>query len=450
MKNLIHSPEAEQACLGAVLIRPETLPAVGEIITPADFYTETHGKIFKAMLDIQAAGGPVDLTTVVLTLKERGQLDAVGGPVFLANLSQQVGFAANVEYYARAVAKKADRRHKKELAQRIIKACDNGGAGLTQLCSAINTTRGQRSAYIPISADELVKKQFEPQRWAVPGKIPEGLTILGGRPKTYKSWLTLDIAVAKASGGKILSKIDVEQGEVLYLALEDPQRRLKERLEKINPHGELPKSLYFLNEFPPLYQGGLDFLDTWLKDHHQAQLIVIDTYARIKPPRPRNIDPYEHDSQVMASLQKLCITHKISIILVHHTKKSMEDDFLSNILGSSGTTGTADCVAELTRKSRGDINGTLKLTGRDILEQELAMRFDADLCLWQILGDAKEYSKSQERAEIISILKKQGPLTAMELSEIIVKNVATIRKTLGRMKDSREVKLIEGNKYMVS
>ena len=94
------NPEAEQSVLGAILVRPEVLDRVADVIGPADFYREAHGRIYQAMLDLYGRGEPVDLVTVTALLKERGQLEGVGGPVFLAGLSEQVGFATNADYYA--------------------------------------------------------------------------------------------------------------------------------------------------------------------------------------------------------------------------------------------------------------------------------------------------------------------------------------------------------------
>ena len=117
------NPEAEQSVLGAILVRPEVLDRVADLIEPADFYREAHGRIFQAMLDLYGRGEPVDLVTVTALLKERGQLEGVGGPVFLAALSEQVGFAANADYYAGLVHDKAVLRRLLDTTQEIAGAC---------------------------------------------------------------------------------------------------------------------------------------------------------------------------------------------------------------------------------------------------------------------------------------------------------------------------------------
>jgi hypothetical protein len=88
---------------------------------------------------------------------------------------------------------------------------------------------------VTITAAELAERDFPPVAFVVPGYVAEGLTVIAGRPKTGKSWLALGWAIAVATGGVALGSIEVEAGDVLYLALEDNQRRLKKRLEQILP-----------------------------------------------------------------------------------------------------------------------------------------------------------------------------------------------------------------------
>jgi len=84
------------------------------------------------------------------------------------------------------------------------------------------------------TARELFEMEFPPPRWAVPGLIAQGVTLLCGKPKIGKSFLALNLGVAIAEGWKALNKINVEKGSVLYLALEDTELRLKNRLVNCN------------------------------------------------------------------------------------------------------------------------------------------------------------------------------------------------------------------------
>ncbi|MFZ0052357.1 MAG: DnaB-like helicase N-terminal domain-containing protein, partial [Desulfobaccales bacterium] len=115
--------EAEQSVLGAILVRPECLDRIASLIEPADFSIASNARIFKAMVDLSRRGAPVDLVTVTSLLDARGELPGVGGPIFLAELSEQVGFATNADYYAACVKDKALLREFREAAEDVSQAC---------------------------------------------------------------------------------------------------------------------------------------------------------------------------------------------------------------------------------------------------------------------------------------------------------------------------------------
>jgi len=103
--------EAESSVLGGVLLDNEAINRVLELLTPEDFYRETHRKIFRAMIGLSDRTEPVDLITLSDFLKARGELEAVGGASYLASLADLVPTAANISYYARIVRDKAILRH---------------------------------------------------------------------------------------------------------------------------------------------------------------------------------------------------------------------------------------------------------------------------------------------------------------------------------------------------
>jgi replicative DNA helicase len=95
--------EAEESVLGAMLLSPGAIDAVGEILRPSDFYRESHQKIYKAAVDLYAQGEPVDAITLVDSLEERGELEDVGGRVRIHELAALVPATANAAHYARIV-----------------------------------------------------------------------------------------------------------------------------------------------------------------------------------------------------------------------------------------------------------------------------------------------------------------------------------------------------------
>ena len=98
--------ELEEAVLGALMLEKDSIIAVQEYITPSAFYTEEHRLIFQAIESLSAELKPIDLYTVTERLKSRRELKKVGGAAYLAQLTQKVGSAANVEFHAKIIAQK--------------------------------------------------------------------------------------------------------------------------------------------------------------------------------------------------------------------------------------------------------------------------------------------------------------------------------------------------------
>lgn len=98
--------DMEEAVLGAIMLEKEAVITILDILKPESFYKDAHRKIFKAVSDLSAREYPVDLYTVTEELKAHNELESVGGPVYLSQLTSKVVSAANVDYHARIVAQK--------------------------------------------------------------------------------------------------------------------------------------------------------------------------------------------------------------------------------------------------------------------------------------------------------------------------------------------------------
>ena len=117
------SIEAEESLLSAILVDNNTLLDVVEILSADDFYRTAHQKIFAAIIDLFDKGEPVDLVTLANNLKERDQLDAVGGATYLARLVDAVPLAVNAQHYAKIIADKSSLRRLIEKTNAITKRC---------------------------------------------------------------------------------------------------------------------------------------------------------------------------------------------------------------------------------------------------------------------------------------------------------------------------------------
>ena len=98
--------DMEEAVLGAIMLEKEAVITTLDILKPESFYKEAHQKIFKTISDLNSREFPVDLYTVTEELRAHNELDSVGGPVYLTQLTAKVVSAANVDYHARIVAQK--------------------------------------------------------------------------------------------------------------------------------------------------------------------------------------------------------------------------------------------------------------------------------------------------------------------------------------------------------
>ena len=267
-------------------------------------------------------------------------------------------------------------------------------------------TRGERDPLAGImSAKQLWDKEFPDPKWAVPGVIPEGVSILAGKPKLGKSWLAYHLAIAVAAGGVALGKHTVEQGKALYLALEDGERRLQKRLKKLIPEGEPPDHLDLVTEWPRLDKGGTDALKRWLEAQDDARLVVVDTLKKVRPADSGRRNIYDVDYEALEPLLPLARDYGVAMLVVHHLRQMDADDPLDTISGSTGLTGGVDGAMVLKRE-RGRADAFLYVTHRDLEDDlELALGWDQLTATWASMGNAEEYRLSQERAAVIKVLR---------------------------------------------
>ena len=101
-----HSSEFEKSVLGALMLEKDAIVEVQDFLKPETFYNELHAKIFRAIQEINLRHEPVDILTVAEELKKKGELDEVGGPYYLSQLTMTVSSAAHVEHHAKLLAEK--------------------------------------------------------------------------------------------------------------------------------------------------------------------------------------------------------------------------------------------------------------------------------------------------------------------------------------------------------
>ena len=212
------SIEAEESLLSGILIDNNTLLDIIDIISPEDFYRSAHQKIFSGIVELFSKNEPVDLVTLTNALKERGNLEEIGGATYLATLVDTVPLAVNAKHYAKIVYDKATLRRLIERANDIAKKCFEDRGNVDEIIDfaessifEISKNKHKQSFYrISEIIDGNIETLEERQgNKALVTGVPTGFTrldnlisglqkseliILAARPSMGKTALALNIA----------------------------------------------------------------------------------------------------------------------------------------------------------------------------------------------------------------------------------------------------------------
>lgn len=264
-----------------------------------------------------------------------------------------------------------------------------------------------------IDAADLLALELPPLRLIVPGLLPEGTTILASPPKVGKSCLVYQVAVEVAIGGELLGQ-RVTPGSALYLALEDGQRRGQARLRAALGDRTMPRGRLEVRwSARPIGEGLEDDVARWLDTRRDAALVAIDTLQKVRPRSSGRRGQYEVDVEDLGRLQALFRDRPVALLIVHHSRKdARSDDFLAAVSGTYGLTGSADTIVVVRRK-RLEPFGTISVTGRDIAEAELSVRFDG--MLWSQAPSAMA-DASIQRMAVFRVIEAEGPLFATAIA----------------------------------
>ncbi len=271
-----------------------------------------------------------------------------------------------------------------------------------------------------ISANELMDKQFENSGALIDGFIGRGVYLLAGSPKIGKSWLVLWLA-HRVCLGEDVWEFKSRQCDVLYISLEDPERRIQSRVAEIT-RGETG-NLWFATETELMGRGFEEQISGFLFEHPSVKFIIVDTLQKVRQLRADQYS-YAGDYEVISQMKSLADRFGITILLVHHTRKAGAADPFSMISGTTGLSGGVDGSLVMVKDERMDNRAKLYITGRDTLDMQLELLFDRASSTWQFLGYG-----GQERiqkcdgllGEVNDFLIDEGPFhgTASELLTLL-------------------------------
>lgn len=223
----------------------------------------------------------------------------------------------------------------------------------------------------------------------VDGLLGQGIYILAGAPKVGKSWLVLLLA-NQVSRGEPVWELKTEKCGVLYISLEDTFQRIQKRLNDVS--GGTPGPIWLATEALNIGEGFEEQLENFLAARPDVKLVIIDTFQRVRKAGQEQYN-YASDYEAVCALKKIADRFLITLLLVHHTRKTGSSDSFNMISGTTGLLGCADGALVLQKSSRLETSATLDVTGREVADSQLKLRFDKQRKVWEFIsfgGDAQE------------------------------------------------------------
>lgn len=306
-----------------------------------------------------------------------------------------------------------------EISDRMIRAYQNG---LQERLSGEATADDVAlEALLPrlsvVSASQILSKSFPDVENLIQDYMTPGVYFIYGKPKIGKSWLVAQIAKAAASNGVVFDK-PVRSGRVLYLALEDGERRLQKRMQKqgwsVGIDIDYMTAKTFREEIGYLNLSGGKRLLTFI-ERNDYLLTVVDTFSRAIN---SNQLKGELMTEAIAPYQEFCQARDRNMIFVDHEPKRNEQDTsaITGLYGGISKSGMADGLWRL-YKERGK-GVKLDIEGRDLEDSfSLKLRFDKSSCQWNCEGDADTIEITERRKAILDALENLGRCSSSQLED---------------------------------
>lgn len=379
--------EAEQAVLGSLLIDKDAITKVGDMITPDDFYKDTHKMIYEAMLDIYEKKEPIDLLSLSNRLEEKNQLETIGGRSYLISLANIVPTSYHVVHYANIVQKKATLRRLIDSASEIIGYGYQETDDVDILLDKAEQTlfrvsqKYLKQNFIPIKSvlneafdriDELHKESgklrgiptgFTDLDNLLAGLQKSDLIILASRPSVGKTSLALDIARRVA----VKSKIPVG-----IFSLEMSKEQLIDRILCAEANVDLWK----------MRTGRLTEDEDFASIGH-AMGVLSEAPIFIDDSAIANV------MEIRSKTRRLQVEHNLGLIIV---------DYLQLMEGRKGIENRVQEIAEITRSLKGVAK---ELNIPVIALSQLSRAVEARTPAIPKLADLRESGSIEQDADVV-------------------------------------------------
>ena len=386
--------EAEQAVLGAMLIKKEAIAEVSQLLKPADFYREAHRIVYETMLELFNKNEAVDLITVTEQLRKNDLLEKAGGIAFVTSLANAVPTAANVEYHARIVEEKAQLRNLINSATEIAGMAYEASDDITDVMDKSEkmilevAARQNSGSFVPIKEILMdtfskIEKLYETKGGITglpsgfkdldkltSGLQPSDLILVAARPSMGKTAFTLNIAQHVAvhentsvaffslemSNEQLVQRMLCSEGGI------DSQRLRVGELEEndweklINAADRLSRAPIYIDDTAGITVMELRSKARRLKAEHDLQLIVIDYLQLMQGRSSKNSDNRQQEiSEISRSLKALARELNVPVIALSQLSRSVESrqvkkPMLSDLRESGSLEQDADIVMFLYRE----------------------------------------------------------------------------------------------------
>lgn len=390
--------ESEQALLGAIMIKPEGMYEIMDIVSADSFYAEKHRIIFKAMMELFQKNEPIDLLSLSTKLDEKGSLESVGGRSYLGELIQSVPSATNIKHYADLIQKKHTLRRLIEAAERIYDIGFSEEGELDELLDQAEkkiyevTNAGTVHKFIDIkdtlsdaweridnlhrAGDGLrgVPSGFRDLDNMLSGFQPSDLIILAARPSMGKTAFALDIARQAAIDHKVpvgIFSLEMSSGQLVdrMLSAESRVNSWKLRTGKLsrdedfgnirNALDKLATAPIYIDDQPANNILKMRSVARRLKSEKGLGLIIVDYLQLMAPTQSKHNDNVvQQVTEISRSLKQLARELKVPVIALSQLSRAVEQrggtgrPKLSDLRDSGSIEQDADVVMFIHREDK--------------------------------------------------------------------------------------------------
>lgn len=385
--------EAEQAVLGAMLIKKEAIIEVQEILQPDDFYREAHRLVYEAMLELSGNDEAVDLVTLTEQLRKSEQLEKIGGLPFITQLANAVPTAANVGYHAKIVKEKAELRNLINAATKIASAAyedtDSVENIMDEAEKSILAVANRQNGGVFESMKSIVMRTFErinvlyESKGGLTGissgfkdldKLTSGLQksdliLVAARPSMGKTAFTLNIAAycglhdckvaffsLEMSKEQLMQRMMCSEGGIDATRLRTGQLDEGEWNKLVETADRLSRAPIFIDDTAGITVMDLRSKARRLKAEHGLDLIIIDYLQLMQGRASKNSDNRQQEiSEISRSLKALARELDVPVIALSQLSRSVESrqvkkPMLSDLRESGSLEQDADIVMFLYRE----------------------------------------------------------------------------------------------------